>query len=406
MAVKPAFSFSAVASENTWTTKAPIPQTGATAVVNGKIYVISDAINYEYDPATDSWVEKTPMPTPRHSFGIITYQNKIYTIGGRTEWNDETGITDTRANEVYDPSTDTWETKKSMPTTRGDLWANVVDGKIHLISDDAHDVYDIATDSWNTSEPLPLSQAVFTLSSTVFNDKIYIFGRNETCIYDPKSDTLSFGAVPPVKAFGPAVCATTGVMAPKKIYVFGGSVGFLNETNVTQVYDPETDTWTFGEPMLTARVGVQATVVDDVIFVIGGGYGWGFTANVIEQYTPFGYGTVSPKVDVVSPISKAYNATNVSLVFTVNKPATWAGYSLDGQENVTVTGNFTLSGLSSGLHNVTMYANDTLGNMGASATISFNVELPFPTMLVVDVFVASAGIIAVGLLVYFKKRKH
>jgi hypothetical protein len=51
------------------------------------------------------------------------------------------------------------------------------------------------------------------------------------------------------------------------------------------------------------------------------------------------------------------------------------GYSLDGQDNVTVTGNATLSGLSSGLHNVTVYANDTAGNMGVSETIKFTTAL-------------------------------
>jgi hypothetical protein len=82
------------------------------------------------------------------------------------------------------------------------------------------------------------------------------------------------------------------------------------------------------------------------------------------------------------------------------------GYSLDGQNNVTVTGNVTLSGLSVGLHNVTVYANDTLGNMGASATVAFNVEVPFPTALVAAASGATAIVVGAGLLFYFKKRRH
>jgi hypothetical protein len=44
----------------------------------------------------------------------------------------------------------------------------------------------------------------------------------------------------------------------------------------------------------------------------------------------------------------------------------------------------------------------------SSAPVYFTVEVPepFPTVLVVAVSVASASIIIVGLLVYFKKRKH
>jgi hypothetical protein len=129
---------------------------------------------------------------------------------------------------------------------------------------------------------------------------------------------------------------------------------------------------------------------------------------VHEQYTPFGYGTIPPKVAVVSLANQTYNATDVSLVFTVDKPALWMGYSLDGQDNVAVTGNVTLSGLSNGLHSVTVYARDEFDNVGASETITFNVEVlePFPTTLVAAASVAAVAVVVAGLLVYFKKRKH
>jgi hypothetical protein len=93
------------------------------------------------------------------------------------------------------------------------------------------------------------------------------------------------------------------------------------------------------------------------------------------------------------------------LVFTVNKPVVWLGYSLDGQENVTINGNTILSRLSNGLHNVTVYAEDSFGNMGTSDTVSFSVEVPFPTALVAAASAISATI-GVGLLVYFRKRRH
>src|SRR5208283_3780298 len=79
-------------TENTWTTKAPIPQAvpgGEAAVVNGNIYVIGGSLNYEYYPANKNWTARTPMPTSRYNFGIAVYQNKIYTIGGWTLLNNE-----------------------------------------------------------------------------------------------------------------------------------------------------------------------------------------------------------------------------------------------------------------------------------------------------------------------------
>jgi N-acetylneuraminic acid mutarotase len=64
------------AKENSWVTKAPIPQAipvGKAAVVDGKIYVIGGLANYQYDPATDNWTTRKPMPTARTSFGIAVY---------------------------------------------------------------------------------------------------------------------------------------------------------------------------------------------------------------------------------------------------------------------------------------------------------------------------------------------
>jgi len=83
----------------------------------------------------------------------------------------------------------------------------------------------------------------------------------------------------------------------------------------------------------------------------------------------------------------------------------WMGYSLDGQDNVTINGNTTLDGLANGLHNVTVYARDELENTGTSETITFTVDAPFPTALVAA-STASIAIIGVGVLVYFKKRKN
>lgn len=77
-------------------------------------------------------------------------------------------------------------------------------------------------------------------------------------------------------------------------------------------------------------------------------------------------GASPPDITVLSPLSITYVSSFVTLEFTINETASWIGYSLDNQANVTITGNWTLSGLSKGAHSVVVYANDTEGNMGAS----------------------------------------
>jgi len=117
---------------------------------------------------------------------------------------------------------------------------------------------------------------------------------------------------------------------------------------------------------------------------------------------------IPPKISVLSPLNQSYNETSISFIFTVDRPFNQTDYSLDCAENATVTGNFTLTGLSNGLHNVTVYAIDTYGNMGASETIHFTVTAPepFPTVPVASAFLIAIVAAGAGLLVYFKKRKR
>jgi len=87
-----------------------------------------------------------------------------------------------------------------------------------------------------------------------------------------------------------------------------------------------------------------------------------------------------PTISIVSPENKTYAVANVHLNFTVSEAAPWMGYSLDGQMNMTVSGNTTLVGLSDDVHTITVYANDTVGNMGSSDTIYFTVDTVAPNI--------------------------
>ena len=142
-----------------------------------------------------------------------------------------------------------------------------------------------------------------------------------------------------------------------------------------------------------------------------------FTANINNLFVPtynFSsdpiyftvYNTPPPVVFIISLENKTYNERDLSLIFTVDKSTSWIAYSLDNQANVTVSGNLTLPELSYGAHMITVYANDSLSNMGASETIYFSISEPFPTALVATASGASVAIIGIGLLVYFKKRNH
>ena len=124
-----------------------------------------------------------------------------------------------------------------------------------------------------------------------------------------------------------------------------------------------------------------------------------------SSFVSFIIDTKPPKITVLSPENKVYDAADVPLEFIVDDLASQLSYVLDGQESVAIDGNITLSGLSNGEHNITVYAQDMAGNVGASETIRLSVELPFPTTLVVA-SVITVAVVGIGLAVYFKKRKH
>jgi hypothetical protein len=115
----------------------------------------------------------------------------------------------------------------------------------------------------------------------------------------------------------------------------------------------------------------------------------------------------SPTIYIIAPENKSYNATDITLNFTVDKSTSWIAYNLDNQTNTTLSGNTTLLGLSNGQHHITVYANDTSGIMATPATIYFNIEMgePFPVALVVAASVIIA-VVGIGSIVYFKKRKE
>ena len=111
-----------------------------------------------------------------------------------------------------------------------------------------------------------------------------------------------------------------------------------------------------------------------------------------------------PTISLLSPQNQTYATTEVMLNFTLNENASWTGYSLDGQENVTVTGNITLTDMAYGSHRITIYANDTYGNMAASETIHFSVAEPFPVIWIAAVTAIIAGS-GVALLVTFQRTR-
>ena len=121
----------------------------------------------------------------------------------------------------------------------------------------------------------------------------------------------------------------------------------------------------------------------------------------------------APIVKILSPENKTYETNAFPLNVTVNEDVLQIRYSLDGGENATAAGNTTLSDLPNGPHEVTVYAIDKVGRIGASEAITFTVDMaeatsqpePFPWLPVAAVSVVVGAVIAVSVLVFARKHK-
>jgi N-acetylneuraminic acid mutarotase len=134
---------------NTWRARTPMPTArnhAGVGVVGGKIYVIggrtgaafiSVATNTniveEYDPASDSWgASKARMPSARSAVASGTYRDRIYIAGG--EFQDDSMMAAFRALEAYQPPTNSWAILPRMPVPRHGLAGGVVGNRLHLVS--------------------------------------------------------------------------------------------------------------------------------------------------------------------------------------------------------------------------------------------------------------------------------
>ncbi len=142
--------------------------------------------------------------------------------------------------------------------------------------------------TWQEETSMPTARIYHT--SEVWNGKIYVFGGSnnnsgsqillsQTEIYDTETDSWSEGASMPTARSFPV-----SAMIDDKIYVIGGYIGSAY-TNKVEIYDPQTDSWTTGAPMPTAKTQASAAVVGGKIYVTGGRSLSGDTKPV-EIYDP------------------------------------------------------------------------------------------------------------------------
>ena len=109
----------------------------------GSNFNIPDGKLFRYNPATDKWTERAPVPTPLvHEMAVCVWKDSlIIGIGGST--NGFSGATNTV--KVYDPATDTWRvlanTNNNFPVNISASQAECIDTTIVVMGGYSSVVY-------------------------------------------------------------------------------------------------------------------------------------------------------------------------------------------------------------------------------------------------------------------------
>jgi N-acetylneuraminic acid mutarotase len=344
------------ATSNTWTAKSPMPTVRPNLMVgevNGILYAVGGlqanpdgsngpiALVEAYDPATDTWTTKTPMPEPLSDAAVATLNGILYVAGGQGS------VTLAGTLYAYDPSTDTWTSKAPMSEPRGYAAAGVIDGKLYVVGGNTPsevsgklEVYDPATDSWTTKSS---TSQRGKLRAAVVSGVLYAIGGQppnsnscDNCVtddveaYDPTTDQWT------QKTPIPTGRAEMGIGTfNNMVYVFGGeAVSYLGPNNVpfafslndVEAYDPTTDSWSEKAPMPTPRQALGGQFVNGIFYAIGGdvlgtstvGQTFIYQVTATNHPTSYGGGGGVVVIDATTGIMSISTATPVSLDFEVS----------------------------------------------------------------------------------------
>ena len=209
-----------------------------------------------------------------------------------------------------------------MHNARFGIQANVIEGKIYVIGGldliagevyiiyGENEVYDLASDSWSYMAQIPTTAAWY--ASAVLDDKIYIIGgfqshqnpdgsrsvkfTNLVQVFDPKTNTWTQGTPMSINMSKSAGCATDGITTSKRIYVVGGilkgngqEISSYPEVSWTQIYDPETGNWSMGSSLHEPRSSVSLVNLNGELYALGGSEN-----TVNEVYTVLPSESASP----------------------------------------------------------------------------------------------------------------
>ncbi len=229
----------------------------STSAPGGKLYVFGGYTDHhwtvtaetlEYDPKTDRWTKRAPMPTPRGALAAARLGSLIHCVSGIGPGSPRRN---TGVHEAYDPMADRWTTRTPLPQPRDHHAVVGLEGRLYVIGGridgsyarniGTHDAWDANSDRWETRPALPTARS--GIAAAVLDRQIVVVGGE----------------------------APSGTFAE------------------VEAFNPRTNTWTAYPGLPTPRHGLAAVTVGNRLYVLGGGPtpgGSSSTTNEVLSVTP------------------------------------------------------------------------------------------------------------------------
>ena len=212
------------------------------------------------------WHVHADCPQARFEGPSLVIDDLLYVFGGFKN----SAIETTPSVDVYDPASDTWSTRADLPTlvTHAGL---ALDGRtVWLVAGFVGDhpgvatadtwKYDVDLDTWSPGPPLP--KPVAGGGCVLFDRNLHWFGGVEAdrdtgsadhYVLDLDNTAAGWSSLAPLPMPRNHL---SGVRLGDTIHAFGGQFGHdtaPQDTDLHHVYDPQTNTWSVGEPLPIPR---------------------------------------------------------------------------------------------------------------------------------------------------------
>ncbi|MBS1795863.1 MAG: VCBS repeat-containing protein [Acidobacteria bacterium] len=332
----------------TWSGRQPLPASlydSATVTLNGKIHILggrgpaanSANKHFRYDPATNQWETLADIPLWGITEGGATVLNgKIYAF--RSALNPTPGGGSDYAMKIYDPATNSWTVGASLAlgniygtslVTVGDRIFEIGGTNQFLTGFNAVNEYDAANNVWIPRSPLPRARGYSVVK--VIRGFVYVmggigyspndYGSTFVDIYNPQTDSWTTGNPAPYNFWDAASTVISIGNRPPftsyRIIIMGGKDNTHTIMPFVFEYDPDTENWRQLNSLPVAVTGGVGSVINSNLYLCGGDIGSG-AVNTTYQGTPLQW---APDLTITASSNTIDSNTNASLFVRLGTPA-------------------------------------------------------------------------------------